>query len=134
MTQDAETSPHQILDGVRVLDLSRVMSGPFCSSMLADLGAEVIKIELPGRGDEGRAFGPCRDGESTDFMMLNRGKKSVTIDMKTDEGRDPVLKLAASADVLLENFRPGVTPRDLAVRCRCRNFSAARQPGGRRHG
>ena len=87
MTQDAETSPHRILDGVRVLDLSRVMSGPFCSSMLADLGAEVIKIEMPGRGDEGRAFGPYRDGESTYFMMLNRGKKSVTIDMKTEEGR-----------------------------------------------
>ncbi len=111
MTEDVETSPRKILDGVRVLDLSRVMSGPFCSSMLADLGAEVIKIEMPGRGDEGRAFGPYRDGESTYFMMLNRGKKSVTIDMKTEEGRDLVIKLAAWADVLLENFRPGVMDR-----------------------
>ncbi len=111
MTEDAQTSPRKILDGVRVLDLSRVMSGPFCSSMLADLGAEVIKIEMPGRGDEGRSFGPYRDGESTYFMMLNRGKKSVTIDMKTEEGRDLVMKLAASADVLLENFRPGVMDR-----------------------
>ena len=111
MTQDSETSPRKILDRVRVLDLSRVMSGPFCSSMLADLGAEVIKIEMPGRGDEGRAFGPYRDGESTYFMMLNRGKKSVTIDMKTEEGRELVMKLAASADVLLENFRPGVMDR-----------------------
>ena len=111
MTQDSESSPRKILDRVRVLDLSRVMSGPFCSSMLADLGAEVIKIEMPGRGDEGRAFGPYRDGESTYFMMLNRGKKSVTIDMKTEEGRELVMKLAVSADVLLENFRPGVMDR-----------------------
>ena len=111
MTQDTAISPRKILDGVRVLDLSRVMSGPFCTSMLADLGAEVIKVELPGRGDEGRAFGPYRDGESTYFMMLNRGKKSVTIDMKTEEGRELVMKLAASADVLLENFRPGVMNR-----------------------
>ncbi|HEV7372518.1 CoA transferase [Arenibaculum sp.] len=99
------------IEGVRVLDLSRVMSGPYCSSMLADLGADVVKVEMPGRGDEGRAFGPYRDGESTYFMMLNRDKKSVTIDMKTPEGLELVRRLAKTADVLLENFRPGVMDR-----------------------
>ena len=100
-----------LLSGIRVLDLSRVMSGPFCTSMLADLGAEVIKIEMPELGDEGRSFGPYRDGESTYFMLLNRGKKSVTVNMKTAEGRDLIKALAAKCDVLVENFRPGVMAR-----------------------
>ncbi len=97
-----------ILEGIRVLDLTRVMSGPFCTSMLADLGAEVIKIELPQRGDEGRSFGPFRDGDSTYFALLNRNKKSVTVDLKSAEGRDLLRKLVPQCDVLVENFRPGV--------------------------
>ncbi len=111
MTTSNAPAPPGLLHGIRVLDLSRVMSGPYCTSMLADLGAEVIKVELPGRGDEGRAFGPYRDGESTYFMLLNRNKKSVTIDMKSRQGRDLVRALIPKCDVLVENFRPGVMHR-----------------------
>lgn len=100
-----------MLAGVRILDLSRVMSGPFCTAMLADLGAEVIKIEAPGKGDDARAFGPFRDRESTYFMLLNRGKRSVTINLKSPEGVGLVKALAARCDVLIENFRPGVAAR-----------------------
>ena len=100
-----------ILSGIRILDLSRVMSGPYCTSMLADLGAEVIKIEMPGFGDEARHFGPFRDGESTYFMLLNRNKKSVTVNLKTAEGRALIESLIPKCDVLLENFRPGVMAR-----------------------
>lgn len=100
-----------LLEGVRVLDLSRVMSGPFCSAMLADLGAEVIKMEMPGRGDDSRQFGPFADGESAYFMLLNRGKKSVALDLKSDRGREIAVALAASCDVVVENFRPGVAKR-----------------------
>ncbi|MDE0208296.1 MAG: CoA transferase, partial [Boseongicola sp.] len=67
-----------LLGGIRILDLSRVMSGPYCTSMLADLGAEVIKVEMPGVGDEARSFGPYKDGQSAYFILLNRNKKSVT--------------------------------------------------------
>jgi CoA:oxalate CoA-transferase len=100
-----------LLSGIRVLDLSRVMSGPFCTSMLADLGAEVIKIEMPSFGDEARHFGPFQDGESTYFMLLNRNKKSVTVNMKTTEGRALLESLIPKCDVLVENFRPGVMAR-----------------------
>jgi CoA:oxalate CoA-transferase len=97
--------------GLRVLDLTRVMSGPFCTAMLADLGAEVIKVELPGFGDEGRHFAPHVDGESTYFALLNRGKRSITINMKSPEGIALIRDLARQADVLVENFRPGVMER-----------------------
>lgn len=100
-----------LLAGIRVLDLSRVMSGPFCTAMLADLGAEVVKIERPGAGEDSRRFGPFRDGESAYFLLLNRGKKSVTLDLKSATGRDLLRRLAATSDVLVENFRPGVTER-----------------------
>ncbi len=100
-----------LLGGIRVLDLTRVMSGPFCTSMLADLGAEVIKIEMPEGGDEGRSFGPFVDGESSYFMLLNRNKKSVTVNMKSAEGRDLIRALIPKCDVLIENFRPGVMAR-----------------------
>ena len=100
-----------MLDGVRVLDLSRVMSGPFCTAMLADLGAEVIKIEMPNAGDDGRHFGPFVDGESAYFMLLNRGKKSLTLNLKSDRGRAILEALVGSSDVLIENFRPGVADR-----------------------
>lgn len=99
------------LKGVRVLDLSRVLAGPFCAMTLADLGAEVIKVEIPGRGDDTRAYPPFVNGVSSYFMSINRGKKSVTLNLKTDEGREVFIKLAEKCDVLLENFRPGVMKR-----------------------
>jgi CoA:oxalate CoA-transferase len=105
------TQPRRPLEGVRVLDLTRVMSGPFCTSMLADLGAEVIKIEMPGFGEEGRHFAPHVNGESTYFALLNRGKESVTVNLKSPEGVALIRDLAKKADVLVENFRPGVAAR-----------------------
>ncbi len=106
-----QSSKNGLLDGFRILDLSRVMAGPYCASMLADLGAEVIKIEMPGSGDTGRFFGPYQDGESTYFILLNRGKKSVTVNMKSPEGVAIIKRLVANSDVLIENFRPGVMTR-----------------------
>ncbi len=103
--------PTHLFAGLRVLDLTRVMSGPFCTAMLADLGAEVIKVELPGFGDEGRHFAPHVNGESTYFALLNRGKRSITINMKSPEGIALIRDLARQADVLVENFRPGVMER-----------------------
>ncbi|MGH9292062.1 MAG: CaiB/BaiF CoA transferase family protein [Acidimicrobiales bacterium] len=99
------------LAGVRILDLSRVLAGPFCTAMLADLGAEVIKVEVPGRGDDARAFGPFRNGESLYFAQLNRQKKSVTLNLRVPDGREVLHGLARRCDVLVENFRPGVTGR-----------------------
>ena len=103
--------PRHMFEGVRVLDLTRVMSGPFCTAMLADLGAEVIKIEMPGFGEEGRHFAPHVNGESTYFVLLNRGKRSVTVNMKSPEGIALIRDLARQADILVENFRPGVMER-----------------------
>jgi formyl-CoA transferase/CoA:oxalate CoA-transferase len=99
------------LKGVRVLDLSRVLAGPFCSMTLADLGAEVIKIEIPGRGDDTRAYPPFFNGVSSYFLSINRGKKSVTLNLKMEEARNALYKLVEKCDVFLENFRPGVTER-----------------------
>ncbi|MFZ4894502.1 CaiB/BaiF CoA transferase family protein [Plantibacter sp. Mn2098] len=99
------------LAGVKVLDLARVLAGPLCAAMLGDLGADVTKVELPGRGDDSRDFTPHVNGESTYFMLLNRGKKSITIDLKSPEGHALLLRLIEQADVLVENFRPGVTAR-----------------------
>lgn len=103
------------LEGVRVLDLSRVLPGPFASMMLADLGADVIKIEHPKGGDLERASSPLTEnGESYRFGMLNRNKRSIAIDLKSEDGRDIVHRLALEADVVLEGFRPGVA-QDLGV-------------------
>jgi crotonobetainyl-CoA:carnitine CoA-transferase CaiB-like acyl-CoA transferase len=99
------------LAGVRILDLSRVLAGPFCSMILADLGAEVIKIEEIGSGDQTRTIPPFVNGESHYFLAINRNKKSVALDARTPEGRDVLLKIAARSDVILENFRPGVMAR-----------------------
>ena len=95
------------LSGLRVLDLTRVLAGPYCTMVLADLGAEVIKVEIPGRGDDARHFGPFVGPESAYFMSLNRNKKSVALNLKHDQGREVFLKLVRRADVLVENFRPG---------------------------
>ncbi|MEO6954755.1 MAG: CoA transferase [Polyangia bacterium] len=100
------------LDDLLVLDLSRILSGPFCTMYLADLGARVIKVEHPKGGDDTRGFGPpFVGGESTYFMSANRNKESVAIDMKTDEGKVLVRRLAKKADILVENFRPGALAR-----------------------
>jgi CoA:oxalate CoA-transferase len=100
-----------LLAGVRVLDLSRVMSGPYCTALLADLGAEVIKIETPGAGDDARRFGPFVGEASVYFALLNRNKKSVTLNLKSARAREIVAELAAKCDVVVENFRPGVAAR-----------------------
>src|SRR5512137_1611864 len=101
-----------LLEGIRVLDVSRVLTGPYCSLMLADLGAEVLKIELPGRGDDTRAWGPpFLGGESAYFLSINRNKRSVTLNLKHPEGRKILLELAQRSDVFLENFAPGVADR-----------------------
>ncbi|MGH7266780.1 MAG: CaiB/BaiF CoA transferase family protein [Candidatus Rokuibacteriota bacterium] len=99
------------LDGIRVVDLSRVLAGPYATLLLADMGAEVIKIEEPGRGDDTRAWPPFQGGESTYFMSVNRGKKSLTLNLKTAGGREILRRLLQGADVLLENFRPGTLER-----------------------
>ncbi len=100
------------LSGIRVLDLCRVVSGPFATMQLGDLGADVLKVEEPGRGDESRTYGPpFPGGESAYFMSINRNKRSCAIDLKSQAGRDLVVWLAAAADVVVENFRPGTLDR-----------------------
>ena len=103
----------KLLDGVRVLDLSRMLAGPYGSMLLADQGAEVIKVEEPDGGDPMRAMGPpfLPDGESAYFLAINRNKKSVAIDLGQDAGRDVFHDLVRAADVVWENFRPGVMAR-----------------------
>jgi crotonobetainyl-CoA:carnitine CoA-transferase CaiB-like acyl-CoA transferase len=98
------------LDGLRVLDFSRVLAGPFATMMLGDLGAEVIKVERPDGGDETRAWGPPFDahGQATYFLSVNRNKRSLVLDLKHDADLERARDLARSADVLVENFRPGL--------------------------
>ena len=93
--------------GIRVLDMSRVLAGPFTGMLLADMGADVIKLEIPGRGDDSRQFPPFIGEESMYYVNLNRGKKSITVNLKTDEGKNIFKELVKQSDVLLENFRPG---------------------------
>lgn len=96
------------LKNLVVLDLTRVLAGPFCTMLLADLGADVIKVERPDGGDDSRSFGPFIKGESAYFMSINRGKKSITLNLKNPQAQDIVKKLAQKADILVENFKPGV--------------------------
>ena len=95
------------LDGIKVLDLTRVLAGPYATMLLGDLGAEVIKIEQPGTGDESRNFGPFKNGFSLYFMSVNRGKRSITLNLKTERGQAIFKQLLAHTDVVVENFRPG---------------------------
>jgi crotonobetainyl-CoA:carnitine CoA-transferase CaiB-like acyl-CoA transferase len=96
------------LQGITVLDLTRVLSGPYCTMLLADLGARVIKVEQPGKGDDTRGWGPpFQSGESAYFLSINRNKESVTLDFKQPEGRSLLERLIGRSDVLVENFRPG---------------------------
>ena len=100
------------LSGLTILDLSRVLSGPYCTMLAADMGARVIKIEHPVRGDDTRAWGPpFVEGESSYYLSINRNKESVAVDFKTPQGLEIVRALAAKADVIVENFRPGVLDR-----------------------
>src|SRR3989475_9123320 len=109
MTSSPDAPP---LAGVRVVDLSRVLAGPYATMTLADLGADVVKIEHPEGGDEPRTWGPpFADGEAAYFLTVNRGKRSVALDLKDSEGRDLGLELCARADVVIENFRPGGAAR-----------------------
>ncbi|HEX7375359.1 MAG TPA: CoA transferase, partial [Steroidobacteraceae bacterium] len=99
------------LDGVRVLDLGLFLPGPQVSQLMADHGAEVIKLEQPGEGDPGRHIGLGERGQSVFFRNLNRGKRSISLNLKTPEGLEAVLRVAATADVMIEAFRPGVAKR-----------------------
>ena len=109
---DQVTSAPRPLDGIRVVDLSRVVSGPYCTMQLADMGAEVIKIEEPGRGDESRAFGPpFHGGESPYYLSVNRNKRSCTLNLKSEAGCEVLWRLLDQADVVIENFRPGAVAR-----------------------
>jgi crotonobetainyl-CoA:carnitine CoA-transferase CaiB-like acyl-CoA transferase len=101
------TPPSLSLDGVRVLDLSRVLAGPFCGMLLSDLGADVVKIEDTGSGDESRTWPPHKDGESAAFLVINRNKRDMTLDLKAPEGVAVLKRMVATADVLIENFRTG---------------------------
>lgn len=107
----ADQAPRGPLHGLRVLDLTRVLAGPYATLWLWELGAEVIKVEQPGHGDDTRAFPPIKNGESVYFASINRGKKSIALDLKNSEDRSIFDRLLLEADVLIENFRPGVLER-----------------------
>jgi formyl-CoA transferase/CoA:oxalate CoA-transferase len=100
------------LEGIKVLDLSSYLAGPYCSMILADLGADVIKVEQPGAGDGSRQWGPpFIQNESAYFLSVNRNKRSITLNLKSEKGREILHKLASHSDVFLENYRPGITQR-----------------------
>jgi len=111
MTESAEATWAGPLAGIRVLDFTRVLAGPAASLALADLGAEVFKIEPPGSGDETRDFPPIRDGESHYYLSVNRGKKSIVLDLKSEAGVQLARELSAKCDIVVENYRPGVMDR-----------------------
>jgi crotonobetainyl-CoA:carnitine CoA-transferase CaiB-like acyl-CoA transferase len=132
------------LDGVRVIDLSRVLAGPYCTMVLADLGAEVIKVERPGSGDETRSWGPpFAGGEAAYYLSVNRGKRSCAIDLSQEEGRALALELCAGADAVIENFKVGGADRlgvgyeqvrernPAVVYCSITGFGSRREPPGR---
>lgn len=95
------------LSGIKVLDLTRVLAGPFATMILGDLGADIIKVEKPATGDDSRNFGPYLNGESAYFMSINRNKRSLTLNLKSDQGKKIICDLAQKVDVIVENFRPG---------------------------
>src|SRR3972149_9284755 len=102
----------QALEGIRVLELGRLLAAPFCGQVLGDLGAEVIKIEVPGSGDESRAYGPpLVDGQSFYFLSLNRNKESVTLNLKDDRAKEVLRRLIERSDVFLHNSMPGPMER-----------------------
>lgn len=99
------------LDGLRVLDLATLFAGPLAATMLGDFGAEVIKVEHPTRPDPSRGHGPAKDGVGLWWKILGRNKRTITLDLGSPAGRDVLLRLAADADVIVENFRPGTLER-----------------------
>lgn len=100
-----------LLSGVKVLDMTRVLAGPYCGMLLADMGADVIKIEVPEKGDDSRSNFPIINGESAYYMNLNRNKKGITLNSKSEEGKEIFRKLVEQSDIVLENYRPGVMER-----------------------
>jgi len=108
------SSNHPPLAGIRVLEVGNYMAAPFCGMQLADLGAEVIKVENPDGGDQVRSSAPLIEGEGSAFMRLNRNKRSIALDLKSDRGKAIFRKLVSTADVVVENLRPG-TMRDLGL-------------------
>jgi hypothetical protein len=107
-----DTPNDKPLAGLKVIDFTRVFAGPYCSMLLADLGADVVKVELPGEGDPLRTQGPpFHHGIGITFLATNRNKRSITLDMGTDEGKKVARRLCLGADVVVENFRPDVMPR-----------------------
>ena len=101
------TKPALSLDGIRVIDLSRVIAGPWCGALLGDLGADVIKVEDTGPGDESRTWPPHKDGEAAAYLLFNRNKRGIALDLKTPEAVEVVKRLVKDADVVIENFRTG---------------------------
>lgn len=99
------------LQGVRIVDLGTMIAAPYGASLLADFGADVIKVELPGSGDSSRALTPHIEGVSVRWTGLNRNKRCITLDLKAEAGRDVFLRLVAKSDIIMENFRPGTLDR-----------------------
>jgi CoA:oxalate CoA-transferase len=99
------------LSGMTIVDLSRILAGPYCTLLLSELGARVIKVEPPDKGDDARQYGPFKNGKSTYFASVNRGKESIALDLKTEDGRKIFDRLLEAADALVENFRPGTMER-----------------------
>ena len=113
------STPRGALQGVKVIDLSRVLGGPYCSQALADHGAEVIKLEPPA-GDETRGWGPPFEGDTASYFRgINRNKKGLVVDLGQAEGRDLLMRLLEDADVLLENFKPGTLSAGASAMPRC---------------
>lgn len=108
MTAEKKKESRQALENLTILDLTRVVAGPYAGSILGDFGAHVIKIEMPGCGDDARGYGPYEHGESMYYANLNRNKKGMTLNLKSQKGKEIFLKLVQKADILLENYRPGV--------------------------
>ncbi len=95
------------LEGIKILDFSQVLSAPFCGMLLADMGAEIIKVERPGNGDISREYGPYKNDISLYFCQYNRGKKGVAVDMRSEEGKNVVMDLVSKVDIVIENFKSG---------------------------
>src|SRR3954453_17980010 len=95
------------LSGITIVDLSRILAGPYCTLLMAELGARVIKVEMPGTGDDARQYGPFKNGKSTYFASINRGKESIVLDLKSEDDKRIFDRLLDKADALVENFRPG---------------------------
>ena len=102
---------HNPLQNIKILDLTRVLAGPFCTMILSDLGAEVVKVEMPGTGDDARGFGPFKNGASLYFLSINRAKKSISLNLKSDKGKQLFKQLLPHFDVVVENYRPGTMER-----------------------